>query len=136
MSEYFKLSGEMIDHMINIVQQGILKEQDIIPDLREIRVETDNNMVVLSETSDSRFSDVVFVRVGQIVNEAWITGTNIADHLRMMRMEFDGDSLTLTNEYMGIVEENLRHQVEHAEKLKDEEYDIENDPPTIVRGEN
>lgn len=141
----FKLSGEVIEEIITIIQQGILAEQDITPDLRDLRVEPEGSSLVLSEASDNHFSDVVFVRVGQIVNEAWITGTNIADHLRMMVLEADGDAFTLTNEYMGLVETNLRQQAEDIKGLKEKRaeeiaeakpYDFDKDPPSIVRGEN
>lgn len=132
MSE-FKLSSEVTDQIVDIIQVGMMEKKNMTAEMRAVMVEAEDDSLVLSEESNKHLSDVVLTRVGQIINEAWMTGTNVVDHLRMMVLEVDDmnpSKFTLTNEYMGLVETNLRRQAEEAEKLREEI------PENIIRGEN
>lgn len=56
-----------------------------------------------------------FVRCFQ---HAMITGTDISDHMRMMRVEVDNDTIVMTDEYKKLIENNETKMLAEAEKLR------------------
>ena len=56
-----------------------------------------------------KLSDESIAQVAKLVQLAIITGTDVVDNLRMMRLcvEEDGDSLILTDEYRATAEEQI-----------------------------
>jgi len=69
-----------------------------------------------------RLSDAVLAQLVRLLQEALLTGTDIADHLRMMRLESknsaDPEVLDLTDEYMKDSEERIKALLSNAEKIK------------------
>jgi hypothetical protein len=71
-----------------------------------------------SERVVLRLSDNVIARVVQILQEGLMTGTDITDHMRMIRLESDGsDNLQLTPEYVKQVQDGFDKINAEAEKL-------------------
>lgn len=69
-----------------------------------------------------KLNDNVLRRIVQIVQEGMLTGTDVADHMRMIRLTpntDDQDSLVLTDEYLEVV------QGQHDTLLR--EVDVVND---------
>ncbi len=66
-----------------------------------------------------KLSDNVLRRIVQVMQEGLLTGTDITDHMRMIRLEENVDDTTqlvLTDEYKGIVEnqhETMLHEIEN-----------------------
>lgn len=80
----------------------------------------------MSERKTFRMSDSVLHRFVQIVQEAFLTGTDVSDHLRMVEMEEDTENfgqLRLTPEYTALVKEQherlLQFAEEHANKAQE-----------------
>ena len=66
-----------------------------------------------------KLADSVLARIVQIVQEAMLTGTDAADHMRAIELKFDATNsnvLVLTDEYKERVEANLAHMVKFAEE--------------------
>jgi hypothetical protein len=69
-----------------------------------------------------KLNDNVLRRIVQIMQEGMLTGTDVADHMRMIRLtpsNDDQDSLVLTDEYLEVV------QGQHDTLLR--EVDVVND---------
>ena len=64
-------------------------------------------------------SDNVIARIVQIIQEGLIMGTDITDHMRMMKMEVgENDKLQLTDDYVKQVNEGYdKFNKEMSEKL-------------------
>lgn len=68
-----------------------------------------------------KISDGVWARVVQIVQEAMITGTDVADIMRMVRVEVsdeDDSELVLTEQYKKMVVEHYSKMLADAEELQ------------------
>ena len=68
-----------------------------------------------------KLSDHVLRRIVQIMQEGFLTGTDISDHMRMMRLEEDAQNseyLILTDEYKSLVDKQHEHMLEEVEELK------------------
>tara|TARA_Y100000310_G_C20667989_1_gene808675 strand:+ start:1584 stop:1841 length:258 start_codon:yes stop_codon:yes gene_type:complete len=68
-----------------------------------------------------KLSDNVLRRIVQIMQEGFLTGTDISDHMRMMRLEEDAQNpeyLILTDEYKSLVDKQHEHMLEEVEELK------------------
>jgi len=69
-----------------------------------------------------RLSDNVLRRIVQIVQEGFLTGTDISDHMRMMRLEETAEGsgcLALTDEYKGLVEKQHNQMLQEVEEMKE-----------------
>lgn len=64
-----------------------------------------------------RLSDNVIARIVQILQEGLMTGTDITDHMRMIRVECDGEALQLTPEYLKQVEDGFQKINAEAQQL-------------------
>lgn len=141
----YVLSDSVISRIVRIVQNGLLTETDVTPDLRHMRVVTSelkpNELIDVEEGSS--FSDAVLLRVVQAVQESFMTGTDFTDHMHMMRLTDDLEnegSMTLTDDYVNMVKRNLEIQVEEGKRLSSErkrveEEGYEEDESHILRGE-
>ena len=76
--------------------------------------------------SEFKLADEVIGHVGKLVQLAIITGTDIIDHLRMIRVtssEADSSVMVLTPEYREISEGQVTQLLEEASQLQDAEED-------------
>ena len=68
-----------------------------------------------------RLSDNVLRRVVQLMQEGLLTGTDVTDHMRMIRLEEntdDSEQLELTAEYRSIVEGQHESMLREVDELK------------------
>jgi hypothetical protein len=72
-----------------------------------------------------KLSDDVLRRIVQLLQEALLTGTDVGDHLRMIRLmelnsDLDGSTLTLdlSPEYSKQVQDNFAKMVKEAEEIQ------------------
>jgi len=72
-----------------------------------------------------KLSDDVLRRVVQILQEALLTGTDVSDHLRMIRLidlhpGLDGSTLTLdlSPDYSQQIQDNFAKMIKEAEEIK------------------
>ena len=74
-----------------------------------------------TETSMA-FSDEVIGQIARAVQLAIITGTDVVDNLRMMRVETDDETglLVLTDEYREIASNQIEKLMEEAEAFQAE----------------
>lgn len=76
--------------------------------------------------SEFKLSDEVIGQVGKLVQLAIITGTDVIDHLRMIRVtssEADSSVMVLTPEYRDISESQVTQLLEEASQIQDAEED-------------
>ena len=76
--------------------------------------------------SEFKLADEVIGHVGKLVQLAIITGTDIIDHLRMIRVtssEVDSSVMVLTPEYREISEGQVTQLLEEASQLQGAEED-------------
>ena len=73
-----------------------------------------------------KLSDDVLRRIVQILQEALLTGTDVSDHLRMIRLadlrpNEDGSTLTLdlAPDYSKQVQDNFEKMIKEAEEIKE-----------------
>lgn len=68
------------------------------------------------------FSDEVLGQVAKLLQIAIITGTDIVDNLRMMRVTTDSETgmLVLTDEYRGVAESQIEKLVQEVEAFQSE----------------
>ncbi len=75
----------------------------------------------MSKIKTFRMSDSVLHRFVQIVQEAFLTGTDVSDHLRMVEMkmdETDSHMLVLTDEYVDMVRKQHESMLQFLETQK------------------
>ena len=65
-----------------------------------------------------RLSDNVIGHVAKVVQLAILTGTDIVDHMRMIRLSLDEDTLELDPEYEQASEENIAKMIEELSQLR------------------
>ena len=66
-------------------------------------------------------SDNVLRRIVQIVQEGFLTGTDVVDHMRMIKLETDENNssqLVLTEEYKTLVEGQHESMLSEIEEIK------------------
>jgi len=76
--------------------------------------------------SEFKLADEVIGQVGKLVQLAMITGTDVIDHLRMIRVtssETDSSVMVLTPEYREISENQVTQLLEEASQIQDAEED-------------
>jgi len=65
-----------------------------------------------------KLSDEVIAHVAQLLQLAILTGTDVVDHLRMVRLaSTDNETLYLTEDYAGMSEENIARMLNEVENL-------------------
>ena len=65
-----------------------------------------------------RLSDNVIGHVAKVVQLAILTGTDIVDHMRMIRLSLDEDTLELDPEYEQASEENIAKMIQELSQLR------------------
>lgn len=69
-----------------------------------------------------KLHDTVLMRIVQILQEGLLTGTDIADHMRMLELEYNLDvTLIMTEAYKKMVDDNHEKMLEFAEKMQQEQ---------------
>ena len=61
-----------------------------------------------------KFNDEVIAHIAKILQMALLTGTDIIDHLRMVRLINEGGELFLDEEYANVIESNIQKMIENA----------------------
>ena len=64
-----------------------------------------------------KLNDEVIAHIAKQLQLAILTGTDIVDNLRMIRLAEDNNELYLDPEYSAIAEQNEKKMLEEAEKL-------------------
>lgn len=64
-----------------------------------------------------KLNDEVIAHIAKQLQLAILTGTDIVDNLRMIRLTVESDELYLDPEYAEIAEQNEKKMVENAQKL-------------------
>ena len=66
-----------------------------------------------------RLSDNVIGHIAKIVQLAILTGTDIVDHMRMIRLNLDTETLELDPEYEQESEENIARMIQELSQLRE-----------------
>ena len=64
-----------------------------------------------------KLNDEVIAHIAKQLQLAILTGTDIVDNLRMIRLAEDNNELYLDSEYLAIAEQNEKKMLEEAQKL-------------------
>jgi|10_taG_2_1085330.scaffolds.fasta_scaffold40352_2 hypothetical protein len=66
-----------------------------------------------------RLSDDVISQIAKVLQLAILSGTDVVDHLRMIRLSLTSDDVTLTlsDQYRAISEDNIGKMQAHAEEM-------------------
>lgn len=64
-----------------------------------------------------RLDDSVIAHVAKLIQLAILTGTDIVDHMRMIRLTEDSDALFLDSEYEENSTQNIQAMLEQIETL-------------------
>ncbi len=68
-----------------------------------------------------RLDDSVIGHIAKLVQIAILTGTDVVDHMRMVRLSNSDDVLFLDPEYQESADDNIKKMLELAESFKIEE---------------
>jgi len=68
-----------------------------------------------------KLSDPVISQIARLLQVAILTGTDIVDNLRMLRLTVDGELLHPDSEYSEHFDENLNRLLEEAHNLSGED---------------
>ena len=71
-----------------------------------------------------RLSDEVISQIAKLLQLAILSGTDVVDHLRLMRVvndEDDGSSLVLSNEYRQISEDQIKSMLDQVSQPESED---------------
>ena len=71
-----------------------------------------------------RLSDEVISQIAKLLQLAILSGTDVVDHLRLMRVvndEDDGSSLVLSNEYRQISEDQIKSMLDQVGQPESED---------------
>jgi len=64
-----------------------------------------------------KLNDEVIAHIAKQLQLAILTGTDIVDNLRMIRLQEENGQLFLDSEYVAVAKENEKRMLEEAEKL-------------------
>ena len=67
-----------------------------------------------------KLNDEVIAHIAKLLQLGILTGTDIIDHLRMIRLQESEGQLYLDSEYVKIAEENEARMLEEAEKMAEQ----------------
>ena len=68
-----------------------------------------------------RLDDSVIAHVAKLIQLAILTGTDVVDHMRMIRLDADDQVLFLNSEYEENSTRNIQAMLEKVEELSDSE---------------
>ena len=66
--------------------------------------------------TDLQLDDSAIAQIAKILQMAILTGTDVVDNLRLMRLSTDGGKLVLSEDYVEKFSEDVSHMVESIEK--------------------
>lgn len=58
-----------------------------------------------------RFSDDVIAKIAQVLQIAILSGTDIVDNLRTMRLVVDGDELVCDPDFLEVFDQNIQNMM-------------------------
>ena len=64
-----------------------------------------------------RLDDSVIGHIAKLVQIAILTGTDVVDHMRMVRLTENNDTLFLDPEYQETADSNVKKMLQHAEEF-------------------
>tara|TARA_B100000700_G_C14977190_1_gene824472 strand:- start:1137 stop:1379 length:243 start_codon:yes stop_codon:yes gene_type:complete len=76
-----------------------------------------------TETDELQLNDEVIGQIAKLVQLAILTGTDVVDNLRMMRVAVDNETgqLTLTDSYRSVAESQVKTLMDEASAFQPEE---------------
>ena len=69
---------------------------------------------------DFRLDDNVIAHIARILQVSMLTGTDIIDHMRMIRLSCKDEKLVLQEEYANIFDGSLDNMLKNAQEKKGE----------------
>ena len=72
------------------------------------------------ENKSFRLDDNVIAHIAKILQVSMLTGTDIIDHMRMIRLDQKDKTLVLHKEYSDVFDGSLDSMLENAQKKKGE----------------
>lgn len=77
-----------------------------------------------------KFSDDVLMAIMQMVQLGMLTGTDVVDNFRLMRLVADDEgTLQLSPEFVESFEENIEKMMEDAQRIVAEQLAMQDTPP-------
>ena len=74
----------------------------------------------MSDKKVFELSDELIGQLAKLLQLSILTGTNVVDHFRLLRVETEEGRLTLTPEYKEYFENSLNSMLKEAEQLQEE----------------
>ena len=74
----------------------------------------------MSDRKVFELSDELIGQLAKLLQLSILTGTNVVDHFRLLRVETEEGRLTLTPEYKEYFENSLNSMLKEAEQLQEE----------------
>ena len=68
------------------------------------------------DVNNLRLSDDVIGQIAKLVQAAILTGTDVVDWLRQVRLSVTGDTLYMDDEYIKVFEGNIQTLLQNLEK--------------------
>ena len=72
------------------------------------------------KNKDFRLDDNVIAHIARILQVSMLTGTDIIDHMRMIRLTCKDENLVLQQEYADIFDGSLDNMLKNAQEKKGE----------------
>jgi|TARA_B100000902_G_scaffold251852_1_gene238283 hypothetical protein len=72
------------------------------------------------ENKDFKLDDNVIAHIARILQVSMLTGTDIIDHMRMIRFTCKDEKLVLQDEYAKIFDGSLDNMLKNAQEKKDD----------------
>ena len=72
------------------------------------------------ENKSFRLDDNVIAHIARILQVSMLTGTDIIDHMRMIRLDQKDESLVLQKEYADVFDGSLDSMLKNAQEAKGE----------------
>lgn len=72
------------------------------------------------ENKSFRLDDNVIAHIARILQVSMLTGTDIIDHMRMIRLDQKDESLILQKEYADVFDGSLDSMLKNAQEAKGE----------------
>mgnify|MGYP001301872087 CR=1 FL=1 len=79
------------------------------------------------EVTELKLDDSAIAQIAKILQMAILTGTDVVDNLRLMRLSIDGESLVPSENYVENFDSDVNHMVETLD-------DLDNEPTLATHG--
>lgn len=77
-------------------------------------------MIKMNDKIVFELSDELIGQLAKLLQLSILTGTNVVDHFRLLRVEPDEGKLSLTSEYKEYFENSLSSMLQEADHLQEE----------------